>query len=304
MWFPFYLTCSVGMVLLNKTLSVNFPNPNTVLGLQNGASVLYLYLGGRPSIGLFDLSVPFRVTQFKPFLFPTINWVIMLALSLKMLQYNSVATMTMFKTLGTLLTCTIEILYFKVKYSTKAKASLGLLAVGSAVYAGTDVGFSPIGYFFATLQISSWVLQTFIEKVATVDSEQTKAGVAVIRNMLSLPVVIALIGVSGEINAPNELMARREIWGQVALSSLFGCGLGLGTSALYKYFAPTTVVVCNNVGKCISIILGCILFKDSLSIPQVIGLATSLAGSFFYGQEEKRRLESARRNVSSGGHIK
>ena len=88
MWFPFYLTCSVGMVLLNKTLSVNFPNPNTVLGLQNGASVLYLYLGGLPSIGLFDLSVPFRATQFKPFLFPTINWVIMLALSLKMLQYN------------------------------------------------------------------------------------------------------------------------------------------------------------------------------------------------------------------------
>ena len=210
----------------------------------------------------------------------------------------------MFKTLGTLLTCTIEILYFKVKYSTKAKASLGLLAIGSAVYAGTDVGFSPIGYFFATLQISSWVLQTFIEKVATVDSEQTKAGVAVIRNMLSLPVVIALIGVSGEINAPYELMARREIWGQVALSSLFGCGLGLGTSALYKYFAPTTVVVCNNVGKCISIILGCILFKDSLSIPQVIGLATSLAGSFFYGQEEKKRLEAARRSASSGGHIK
>eukprot|EP00561_Arcocellulus_cornucervis_P005675 CAMPEP_0185817832 /NCGR_PEP_ID=MMETSP1322-20130828/19722_1 /TAXON_ID=265543 /ORGANISM="Minutocellus polymorphus, Strain RCC2270" /LENGTH=172 /DNA_ID=CAMNT_0028514895 /DNA_START=135 /DNA_END=650 /DNA_ORIENTATION=+ len=78
MWFPFYLTCSVGMVLLNKTLSVNFPNPNTVLGLQNGASVLYLYLGGRPTVGLFDLSVPFRATQFKPFLFPTINWVIML----------------------------------------------------------------------------------------------------------------------------------------------------------------------------------------------------------------------------------
>ena len=304
MWFPFYLTCSVGMVLLNKTLSVNFPNPNTVLGLQNGASVLYLYLGGRPTVGLFDLSVPFRATQFKPFLFPTINWVIMLALSLKMLQYNSVATMTMFKTLGTLLTCSIEILYFKVKYSNRAKASLGLLAVGSAVYAGTDVGFSPVGYFFATCQIGSWVLQTFIEKVATVDSEQTKAGVAVIRNLLSLPVVIALIGVSGEVGATRELLERREIWGQVALSSMFGCGLGLGTSALYKYFAPTTVVVCNNVGKCISIILGCILFKDTLSVPQVIGLATSLAGSFFYGQEEKRRLEAARKNASSGGHIK
>jgi len=303
MWFPFYLTCSVGMVLLNKTLSVNFPNPNTVLGLQNGASVVYLYLGGLPSVGLFDLTVPFRPSQFKPFLYPTVNWVIMLALSLKMLQYNSVATMTMFKTLGTLLTCTIEIIYFKVSYSSKAKASLGLLAVGSAVYAGTDVGFSPIGYFFATLQISSWVLQTFIEKVATVDSEQTKAGVAVIRNLLSLPVVCALITVSGEVGAMSELLKRQEIWGQVALSSLFGCGLGLGTSALYKYFAPTTVVVCNNVGKCISIILGCILFKDTLSALQVVGLGTSLAGSFFYGQEEKKRLEDSKRSTT-GSHSK
>ena len=238
-------------------------------------------------------SVPFRASQFRPFLAPTINWVIMLALSLKMLQYNSVATMTMFKTLGTLLTCTIEILYYKVQYSRRAKASLGLLALGSAVYAGTDVGFSPIGYCFASLQIASWVLQTFIEKVATVDSEQTKAGVTVIRNVLSLPVVCALSVLSGEhINALPELLERREIWGQVLLTSLFGCGLGLATSALYKYFAPTTVVVANNVGKCFSIFLGCLLFKDRLSALQVLGLATSLTGSFLYGQEEKKRLST------------
>lgn len=74
--------------------------------------------------------------------------------------------------------------------------------------------------------------------------------------MLSLPVVIALIAESGEINAPYELMIRHEIWGLVALSSLFGCGLGLGTSALYKYFAPATVMVCNNTGKCIGFKFG------------------------------------------------
>lgn len=298
MWFPFYLVCSVGMVLLNKNLSMHFRYPNTVLGLQNGASVVYLWLGGRASIGLFDLSVPFRPAQFRPFLFPTINWVIMLVLSLKMLQYNSVATMTMFKTLGTLITCTIDITYFGVAYSSRAKASLGLLAIGSAVYAGSDVGFSATGYFYATLQISSWVLQTFIEKAATVDSVQTKAGVAVIRNLLSVPVVVLLIGLSGETDAIGELAGRREIWGEVLLSSLFGCGLGLGTSALYKYFAPTTVVVSNNVGKCISIILGCILFKDTLSILQVFGLGLSLSGSFFYGQEEKKRLEDTKKNIS------
>ena len=112
------------------------------------------------------------------------------------------------------------------------------------------------------LQISSWVLQTFTDTATgtTVDSVQTKAGVAVIRNLLSVPVVVLLIGLSGETDAIGELAGRREIWGEVLLSSLFGCGLGLGTSALYKYFAPTTVVVSNNVGKCISIILGCILF--------------------------------------------
>ena len=87
--------------------------------------------------------------------------------------------------------------------------------------------------------------------MATVNSEQTEAGVDIIRNLLGLPVVIALIAESGEINAPYELMIRHEIWGLVALSSLFGCGLGLGTSALYKYFAPATVMVCNNTGKCI-----------------------------------------------------
>ena len=299
-WFPVYLACSVGMVLLNKSLSVGVGHPNTVLGLQNGATVVYLCLGG--AAGVFDLSVPFRRAQFRPFVAPTLNWVIMLALSLKMLQYNSVATATMFKTLGTLLTCAVEVLYFKVRYSRRARASLGLLAAGSAVYAGTDVGFSPAGYLFASLQIASWVLQTFVEKATTVDSEQTKAGVTVIRNVLSLPVVCVLMNLSGEAHdAVPVLLERREVWGQVLLSSVCGCGLGLATSALYKYFAPTTVVVANNVGKCLSILLGCVLFRDRLSAPQVLGLATSLTGSFLYGQEEKRRLSAAAADAGGGG---
>mmetsp|Transcript_52811 Transcript_52811/g.158084 ORF Transcript_52811/g.158084 Transcript_52811/m.158084 type:complete len:308 (-) Transcript_52811:756-1679(-) len=287
LFFPSLIICSVGMILLNKTLSVGFPYPNTILGLQNGASVLYLWTGSRV-LGIFDLSVPFRLSQFKPFLYPTLNWVMMLALSLKMLQYNSVATMVMFKTLGTILTCTVEIFYFGVRYSRNAKAALGVLALGSAIYAGSDVGFSYTGYFWATMQILSWVLQTFVEKIATVDSEQTKAGVAVIRNLLSLPVVACLIGVSGELGGIKELLDRQEVWGQVALSSLLGCGLGLSTSALYKTFAPTAVVVANNIGKCISIVFGCILFHDKLIPTQICGLALSLAGSFWYGQEEKK----------------
>lgn len=290
-WFPLNIACSVGMVLLNKSLSVGVGHPNTVLGLQNGATVAYLIIGGR-TCGLFDLSVPFRPAQFTPFVAPIVNWVVMLALSLKMLQYNSVATATMFKTLGTLLTCAIEVLYFKARYSRRAQASLGLLGLGSAVYAGTDVGFSPVGYLFASLQISSWVLQTFIDKATIVDSEQTKAGITVIRNLLSLPVVCLLINLSGEAAdaVPTVLLARREVWGQILLSSVCGCGLGLTTSALYQHFAPTTVVVANNVGKCLSIALGCALFRDRLSPLQVLGLATSLAGSFLYGREERKRL--------------
>mmetsp|Transcript_31044 Transcript_31044/g.57363 ORF Transcript_31044/g.57363 Transcript_31044/m.57363 type:complete len:346 (-) Transcript_31044:76-1113(-) len=289
-FFPCLIVCSVGMILLNKTLSVSFPHPNTILGLQNGASVVYLLVGSR-FLDAFDLSVPFRLSQFRPFVFPTFNWVVMLALSLKMLQYNSVATMVMFKTLGTILTCAVEIFYFGVRYSRNAKVALGVLALGSAIYAGTDVGYSSTGYFWATLQILSWVLQTFVEKIATVDSEQTKAGVAVIRNILSLPVVAFLIVVSGEAGAVRELLVQQQIWGQVALSSFLGCGLGLSTSALYKTFAPTAVVVANNVGKCISIVLGCIIFNDILIPTQIIGLMLSLAGSFWYGQEEKKRLE-------------
>lgn len=89
----------------------------------------------------------------------------------------------------------------------------------------------------------------------------------------------------------GNLLNRREVWGQVALSSFLGCGLGLSTTALYKTFSPTAVVVANNVGKCISIVLGCLLFHDRLIPTQMFGLSLSLAGSFWYGQEEKKRLE-------------
>ena len=53
----------------------------------------------------------------------------MLVLLLKMIQYNSFTTMTMFKTLETIIICTIDITYFSVAYSSWANVSLGLLAV-------------------------------------------------------------------------------------------------------------------------------------------------------------------------------
>eukprot|EP00592_Proboscia_alata_P020784 CAMPEP_0194404910 /NCGR_PEP_ID=MMETSP0176-20130528/3381_1 /TAXON_ID=216777 /ORGANISM="Proboscia alata, Strain PI-D3" /LENGTH=353 /DNA_ID=CAMNT_0039203461 /DNA_START=40 /DNA_END=1101 /DNA_ORIENTATION=+ len=285
-WFVSLLTCSVGMVIINKSLSVGFPNPNTILGFQNSASVFYLLMGSH--FGLFTV-VPFNWNQFKPFIWVTVNWVIMLVLSLKMLQYNSVATMVTFRAFGTVMICMVEQVVFKTRYSQNAKLAMGMLFMGSFIYASADNGFSFMGYMWASLQISSWIIQTFIEKVATVESEQTKTGVAIIRNILSLPVITVMIIGSGETGAMAELIVRRDIWTNVALSSLLGCGLGLSTSALYKSFAPTTIAVANNVGKCVSIVVGCVLFKDHLGALQILGLALSFAGSFLYGEEERKR---------------
>ena len=67
---------------------------------------------------------------------------------------------------------------------------------------------------------TGWVLQCFIEKIATVDSEQTKTGVAIIRNLLSLPVVLAMIIGAGEFSPLSELAMRSEVWGQVPFSSM------------------------------------------------------------------------------------
>lgn len=286
MWFVSLLICSIGMVIINKTLSVGFPNPNTILCFQNSASAFYLLTGSH--FGFFYI-VPFKWKHFKPFIWVTINWVIMLALSLKMLQYNSVATMVTFRAFGTVMTCMIEQLVFKTRYSRNSKFAMGILFIGSLIYASADQGFSFVGYMWASMQISSWMLQTFIEKIVTVESEQTKTGVTVIRNILSLPVIFFMIIGSGEKSALAELILRRDIWFYVALSSLLGCGLGVSTSALYKSFAPTTIAVANNVGKCVSIVVGSILFNDTLSMIQVLGLGFSFTGTFWYGEEERKR---------------
>lgn len=287
-WFVFLIICSVGMVILNKSMSVGFPHPNTILGFQNSASAFYLWTGSK--LGFFTI-IPFKWKHFKPFIWVTINWVFMLALSLKMLQYNSVATMVTFRAFGTVMTCIIEQTFFNTRYSRNAKFAMAAIFLGSLIYANSDQGFSFVGYMWASMQIASWVLQVFIEKIAIVDSEQTKTGVTVIRNILSLPVTILMIIGSGENNAFAELFLMKDIRIYVALSSFLGCGLGVCTSALYKSFAPTTVAVANNVGKCVSIVLGCFLFNDTLTLTQITGLALSFTGSFWYGEEERKRLK-------------
>ena len=47
--------------------------------------------------------------------------------------------------------------------------------------------------------------------------------------------------------------------------------------------------------------LGSFVFRDTLGAAQMLGLALSLAGSFWYGQEErKRRSSSPLKHTSSG----
>jgi drug/metabolite transporter (DMT)-like permease len=122
-----------------------------------------------------------KIDHLKMFLIPTTIFTMMLFCSLQALPYIAVATTIIFRNIGTVLVATGDYFFFSKVFTFQQRFAMGIIICGSVVYAGSDVNYEPIGYFWITLNtlffsgnmlIESWVVKE-IDQVSQRLSEST-----------------------------------------------------------------------------------------------------------------------------------
>jgi len=204
-------------------------------------------------------------------------------------------------------------LIFNKVFSTNLKAALLLAGLGSYVYVYYDLDWSAtkqqehqmLGYFWVGVNTCLFVIGQLWEKYAmSRSSDQTALGISTIKNILSLPVFLAIstcqilysvVYNSEEVTFPD--------FGKLGAGNLFVIFLtGLGCFAisivymtLYKISNATTITVGGNFNKIVSIIVAAFVFKSKdLSMGAVVGLLVSIAGSVWYSVEEIKMKQLAK----------
>jgi len=107
--------------------------------------------------------------------------------SIKALPYVAIATTVVFRNVSTLLCAFIETVYFGEKFSTRAKAALVLIFLGSLVYAKEDLTFNFTGYMWLCGNTAAYTINNIYTKLTVTKMDQTGSGIALVTTLLTLP---------------------------------------------------------------------------------------------------------------------
>ncbi|RNF09194.1 solute carrier family 35, member E3 [Trypanosoma rangeli] len=232
---------------------------------------LVLCLGG----GMFKLK---RVSIMKvlPLSISFCGFVVLTNMSL---VYNSVGFYQLIKVLTTPMLVVMETLIYKKTFSTKIKLSLLLICVGVTIatvtdselnFVGTVVAFSAL---FVTCQYQIWVGTK--QKELDCDSFQLLLYQAPISSVFLLPIAY-FTEIQGMIEPCNEVIKLILLTGVIAFL------VNISIFLVIRKTSPVTYNVLGHFKLCVILILGTILFGDSMDAKRIVGVVMTLAGVFWY----------------------
>jgi len=290
-WFGAFCVASVSMTIVNKLVTKEVRVPYLLLGFQQVVAiviyvVMHFSVGRRDPKSMWHIK-PITLRQVQRLLVVGVNFTFILASSLIALPMVSVATVVVFRNSCTCVIAALEYMLFGLKFSRGAWLALAMTIVGSVIYASSDISFHTQGYFWQAMNSVFYCFGQLYEKWnMSRTTDQTATGVATIKAALSLPVVCVMAPMFGEV---TEWLAHpplsRGVLALVWLSGAGAIGLGIIYMTLYQIASATATTVGGNFNKVVSIIVGSVVFANSLNEVQFVGLAVCMGGSLWWSLE-------------------
>jgi drug/metabolite transporter (DMT)-like permease len=207
-----------------------------------------------------------------------------------------------------------DYLVFKKVFSTNLKLALALAGLGSCIYVYFDLDFSAsanqdnqmLGYFWVAINTVLFVIGQLWEKYAmTKSSDQTALGISTIKNILSLPVFLAIsctqiaynVVYNGEqVSVPRLNQLSVNAWFVIFLTGVGCFFISIVYMTLYKISNATSITVGGNFNKIVSIVAAALIFSGKqLKFEAILGLLVSICGSVWYSLEEIRMKEASKK---------
>lgn len=291
-WFGTLTVASTILTVANKAIMLKFRYANMVLLLQSLLSAGVLIAA--KATGRIKVN-PITTSQVQIFLVSSILKVLQVVTSLLALPLVAIATVMVFRNLAIVITALIDRFFFGSRLNSRCICALVLVLLGSLVYTGFDVNYSPVGYMWLAINTVLYVISVIYNKVFQTRLQeaktQTAQGNALIEQSWMCVWGVGFAQMGGELTSKMATdlfaMSTTTFWLFIA-TGLAAPVIGTAYAKCFAIASPTTVTVAATVNKCVSIVIATFAFGTILANSQMAGLALCVFAGAWYGEEQKK----------------
>lgn len=282
-----YSGCSVGMVLVNKSLASSYNN------LINGdLNILLVVFQAVAAVICVQFSKyvgwvtypKFNIRTAQQWAPVNILFCGMLFTGMASLQHNSVPMVTIFKNMTNILTTVGDRIFYGTRVEFLVVAAFGIMLSGAVMAATDDAIATPEGIFWMLANCvctSGYVLYL---KYATKSIELSKFGMVFYNNVLCTLFLFPVSVINGEfetflstpaIHTPDYAIKN-------ALAGFVGFFLNFASLNCVALTGPTNFSMIGSLNKVPIAILGYLIFDNVISDETWMFIGISLAGGVLY----------------------
>lgn len=287
-----WMLCSVAMMVLNKKAIGHFPYECTLTALQMLFSVAvllccfrYIYIGSMADFFRWCLVTPF----FSG----------MLLTSMLALKHSSMTLVVVFRCLSPLFAMPIEWFYPKpLRISMAMLGAMLCMLLGACLYASQLPWDSLQGAWWVFLNMLLAIGDRLLQRLMLAKEQHpvniSRAGVALINNVMGFMVVAAVAVLEGEVPvAPRHLVElNQESMAYVLLSCLVSVGISYTGVWAQSLISATSFLMLVNANKFIIIFIEAFWQQLVINRLQLLGAVLAVGSSVAYGHS-RQRLEQA-----------
>jgi len=298
----FNVVTSVGIIIVNKALmaTYGFTFATTLTGLHFVTTTLMTavlrWLGYiQPSHLPFPELLKFVI--FANFSIVGMN---------VSLMWNSVGFYQIAKLSMIPVSCLLEVVLDKIRYSRDTKLSIGVVLVGVAVCTVTDVSVNTKGFIAAFIAVWSTALQQyyvhFLQRKYSLSSFNLLGHTAPAQ-----AATLLLVGPFLDYWLTNKRVDAFEFNMASLVFLILSCSIAVGTN-LSQFicigrFTAVSFQVLGHMKTILVLILGFIFFgKEGLNLHVVVGMVIAVVGMVWYGNASSKPGGKERRSYSMSKH--
>jgi len=203
--------------------------------------------------------------------------------SLGGLPHVSIPTVVVFRAVSTCVVAVLDVVFFGNTLSGQRKVALSVVLAGAVIYSMHDISYNAIGYMWMGANSALVVMTQLSEKYIISNTvDQTGEGMAIIQNTYMMIIALFMGVYKEEVPVASFRQASSFVTFAIFLTGIFGFLLNLSYIQLNKSTFATSIALSGWFSKVSSLIIGPLLFSDSMTFNQLCGALTSMLGVAMY----------------------
>lgn len=297
-----YALASTSVTIMNKIVfsHAHFHYPWFTLAVQNLISVLTIsvaYCAGFTRSGTLSASL----TRKMPL--PIIFFVCFIFTNAQSLRYVNLPILTVWKSLGPMFVTLFERSYFGDTFSPSVYLSMFFIMLSAFVTAINDLEYSPIGYFWAFLNVVSNVAYLASLRIYLRDPAISSLDKTFHSNLLSIVPIIPMSLISGEFPGVISAFAARSFMFKLAflLSGFLTTAVCASAFWTISVTNGSTLSFIGGFNKVPIILLSLFLFDMRISLEGWIGVTLGVIAGILFISAKSSQADLKRRDAERCG---